>query len=481
MTFLPHPERLGVTLLVFMALACGKDADSKGLPPTEPPAGKAPARVEEPPAPPPKRLFAKKFVVKVRSAPNRESEQLGYVRAGAVFRAKTAEPVGHDRCRAGWFELETGGFVCNVADVIAFEGDRLPEWRATQADLSAKLPYPFGYAKANRIPVFRRLPSAEDWEELRVGRDNPVDQDGGAEDAGTPTLESLAGDGEGALLRYLMKGFYVSLDRELEGEGRSYWRTQHNEYIPAESLGLVGGSDFAGFEIGEGELALPVGYTLSSRTRAYGKDPRGRMRPTDPPGYHHRFPLRETETVGGVEYYGDGQGQWFRARDITRIDPRSRPKKIPEGVQWIDVDLGHQTLVAYEGDRPVFATLVSTGRVKSRNIEALNHETPLGVFQVRSKHLTHVMDGDNAIDGPYSIEDVPYVMYFEGAYAFHAAFWHNRFGRTKSHGCVNMSPQDAKWLFQWAAPPLPKGWHAIYPTENEPAPWVYIHGETPLL
>ena len=54
---------------------------------------------------------------------------------------------------------------------------------------------------------------------------------------------------------------------------------------------------------------------------------------------------------------------------------------------------------------------------------------------------------------PYSIEDVPYVMYFEGSYALHGAFWHNNFGHEQSHGCVNLAPLDAKKIFFWTEPP----------------------------
>jgi lipoprotein-anchoring transpeptidase ErfK/SrfK len=73
------------------------------------------------------------------------------------------------------------------------------------------------------------------------------------------------------------------------------------------------------------------------------------------------------------------------------------------------------------------------------------------------------MDGDGPAPGdmPYSIEDVPFVMYFEGSYALHGAFWHNNFGHQQSHGCVNLAPLDAKRLFFWADPQLPQGWHGI--------------------
>ena len=89
------------------------------------------------------------------------------------------------------------------------------------------------------------------------------------------------------------------------------------------------------------------------------------------------------------------------------------------------------------------------------------------------------MDNDEPGEPPYSLEDVPYVMYFKGAYAFHSAFWHDRFGRPRSHGCINLAPKDAKWLYNWAGPDLPESWHGGAATEENPGTWVWVHGDTP--
>jgi hypothetical protein len=119
------------------------------------------------------------------------------------------------------------------------------------------------------------------------------------------------------------------------------------------------------------------------------------------------------------------------------------------------VDLSQQTLVLYEHDRPVFATLVSTG------IE--DYETPTGVFQIRHKRVTDTMAdlGPEAGDDRYRVEDVPWTQYFEGSFALHAAFWHTRFGIRRSHGCVNMAPYDAHRVFQSTWPRVPDGWHGL--------------------
>ena len=87
----------------------------------------------------------------------------------------------------------------------------------------------------------------------------------------------------------------------------------------------------------------------------------------------------------------------------------------------------------------------------------------------------HGMDGNSANDGPYSIEDVPWVMYFEASFALHGAFWHEGFGGMRSHGCVNLAPSDARWFFQWTEPQVPTGWHGAYATAQRPGTRVYVH------
>ena len=86
------------------------------------------------------------------------------------------------------------------------------------------------------------------------------------------------------------------------------------------------------------------------------------------------------------------------------------------------------------------------------------------------------MDGDGAGgDLPYSIDDVPFVAYYDGSYALHGAFWHSNFGREMSHGCVNLAPLDAKHVFQFSEPRLPRGWHSVVATKDRPGSVVSIH------
>jgi lipoprotein-anchoring transpeptidase ErfK/SrfK len=74
----------------------------------------------------------------------------------------------------------------------------------------------------------------------------------------------------------------------------------------------------------------------------------------------------------------------------------------------------------------------------------------------------------------YSMQDVPYVQFFDGAVALHGTYWHRDFGRAHSHGCVNLAPIDARWLFDFTEPHLPDGWFAILPTPGSSATVVRI-------
>jgi hypothetical protein len=121
----------------------------------------------------------------------------------------------------------------------------------------------------------------------------------------------------------------------------------------------------------------------------------------------------------------------------------------------------------------VYATLVSTG-LTARDDTGASYETVQGGFRIQQKHIATTMDGD-ATNGAYSIEDVPWVMYFEQSFALHGAYWHTGFGAVRSHGCVNLLPEDARWLFAWTSPTVPAGWHGAFSTTADPGTRVYVH------
>jgi lipoprotein-anchoring transpeptidase ErfK/SrfK len=113
------------------------------------------------------------------------------------------------------------------------------------------------------------------------------------------------------------------------------------------------------------------------------------------------------------------------------------PHSTALGMKRIELDLSEQRLMAYEGETEVLSALVSTG--------VSRYPTPPGKYKIIRKVRSQVMSGPG-----YYLPNVEWVAYFLGGYAIHGTYWHSNFGQRMSHGCVNMTNDDAQWIFQWA-------------------------------
>jgi lipoprotein-anchoring transpeptidase ErfK/SrfK len=124
------------------------------------------------------------------------------------------------------------------------------------------------------------------------------------------------------------------------------------------------------------------------------------------------------------------------------VEPKG-PRKGNGGERWIEVNLTTQYLIAWEGDESIYETYVSTGRP--------GFETPPGTYHVLVKLESQTMEG--VIGGEYyNVPDVPWVQYFTNyGHALHGTYWHNNFGVTMSHGCVNLPMDFAEWLYGWTS------------------------------
>lgn len=115
------------------------------------------------------------------------------------------------------------------------------------------------------------------------------------------------------------------------------------------------------------------------------------------------------------------------------------------GKKWIEVDLTAQKTYAWEGDELAAEFLISSGLASTPTVE--------GVFRMRVRARSQTMSGgDRAAGTYYSLPNVEWVQYFFEDYSFHGTYWHNNFGNPMSHGCVNMTNEDAEWLFKWSMP-----------------------------
>ena len=143
------------------------------------------------------------------------------------------------------------------------------------------------------------------------------------------------------------------------------------------------------------------------------------------------------------------------------------------GEKHIYVDLTTQTLKAYQGDTLFMTALVSTGKWG---------KTPTGEFTIWEKLRATKMSGGQGADY-YYLPNVPFVMFFSNdqvsagrGFSLHGAYWHNNFGHTMSHGCVNMRTIDAEKLYHWVNP-VAKG-NVTAATKDDPGTKITIYGES---
>jgi len=143
-------------------------------------------------------------------------------------------------------------------------------------------------------------------------------------------------------------------------------------------------------------------------------------------------------------------------------------KAVSEGSteKWIYVDLSEQMVVAYKGREPVRWFRVSTGRAAT--------PTVTGTFRIWTKTPIQDMSGGSAANGYYYLEDVQWAQYFYGDYGFHGTYWHDNFGTPMSSGCVNMTNEDAEWLFKWTGPYWSGETQWLFPNRYNPGTLVVI-------
>jgi lipoprotein-anchoring transpeptidase ErfK/SrfK len=293
---------------------------------------------------------------------------------------------------------------------------------------------------------------------------------------GADAYDTVEDAENGSPNRELDGGWGVAVTAEQAGRvvpGDRWGQTTHGLWIAMSSLAAARPSTFHGENLEEGKLDFA--WVTSDRAGVW-PDPKAKGKPVSEHARFERVSVLDVSgAVGAADASGAsatssagqpmvrvGDGAWMQARDLARPSAAPPPAEVSgPGEHWIDVDVATQTLVAYEGARPVYATLVSSGRGAPRTPSA----TPTGVHRVWVKILASDM-GNAARDDEehFSLEDVPYVQFFDSAVALHGTYWHGDFGHVRSHGCVNLAPLDAQWLFAFTEPHLPVGWVAAYPT-----------------
>jgi len=210
------------------------------------------------------------------------------------------------------------------------------------------------------------------------------------------------------------------------------------QWMPASQLAVVRPSEYSGVYFDK-PLAYPMAWVLiPHHPSPYPGAPHDETRPLM--ARYARVNIFKTVVIDGWEWYLVGPEHWVKQTYVARPLMIEAPPKVKG--RWFSVDLYEQVLIAYEEDTPVFATLISSG------LE--DWPTREGTFTVWSRQRNGHMSGAEGGADFYSLENVPWVMYYDDAISLHGTYWHDGFGYRHSHGCVNMSITDAHWVFAWS-------------------------------
>ncbi|MCY3573705.1 MAG: L,D-transpeptidase [Chloroflexi bacterium] len=256
-------------------------------------------------------------------------------------------------------------------------------------------------------------------------------------------------------------GLYTTPGGELVGQvadGFNYVRARdaslpnwiqatHGNWLRHEDVELAQPSFLRGFVL-PADWRLPFAIILDKTGIYASLEPGGARSPAS--GFvTRRYELvnifAQAEDGDGHVWYLVGPRRWLRQEFVAKFAPIEKPPDI--GGRWLAVDLFEQTLIAYEDAAPVFATIISSGMK--------NWSTREGSFTIWARLENDSMRGATGAPEAYALEQVPWVMYFDGDISLHGSYWHDDFGYRRSHGCVNLSISDARWLYEWTAQGTP--------------------------
>jgi len=376
---------------------------------------------------------------------------------------------GLGKCRS--FVRVDQGYVCATRRAtLDMQSDFMRAQRWTEP---APGPFPYEYAFSVGAPMLTRVPAAgenhwkigkRDHERLRgwaAGHDELTEEsliepngpvpdflkDGGS-------APSPWGKRGGIYAKRVPFGSMIAYTRAFEADGEVWVLSTNLTIVPARGLKRFRRSAFRGLEL-SGETQLPIAWIR--------KESRPKWRRTDS-GFDQAggsWSVRSWVALTGAE---EKQGRsrfletreagiYIAAQDATLVEAATkRPWEVKGNDKWIHVRVNRGTLTLYEGLRPIFTTLMSPGK---------DGATPYGRYRIESKHHVTTMTTEPGEPTKFWIADVPWTLYFKRPYAIHGAYWHEDFGERKSGGCVNLSLLDARRVFEWADPPLPRGWGSV--------------------
>jgi hypothetical protein len=391
---------------------------------------------------------------RVREFTDARAPSLGVLHAGARV-ARSLEPVSRSGCAEGWYAIRPRGFVCVGVEATLDLNHPTLAAMALLPNVDANLPYTYARTRGE-TPLFERLPGQTHEDAVReVGK-----------------LKRRAG--------MAVVGSWKA--KEPGGTEARLALLSDGRFVRASDLEAARASDFSGVELGK-NAELPVAFVVKRGVRSF------RLNGTDAEKgdlveYHAELALSgRFRSLGNMKYWAfaqAGEELWVRHQDVTVVQKRTTfPDFVKDDMRWLDVSVTTGTLVAYQGTRPVFVTLVSVARELPETSGADTQPAsdgprpiPLGTAFVKQKDLTFVGKDPASFGESFEVLDAPWALELSSGQLIHGAYWHDRFGIEHGAGSFELSPADAARVFRFVGPELPSGWHAAATSGNDGTPVV---------
>ncbi|HSC87082.1 MAG TPA: L,D-transpeptidase [Polyangiaceae bacterium] len=360
----------------------------------------------------------------VHERPSKKSRELGYLHAGATV-ARSEKSLEASDCIDGWYAVWPRGYVCTEKSATTDLAHPTLAAMALAPSFEKELPYV--YARTTKVTsLFNRS------------------SDQGVELGGRLAKSTVLA----------IVGSWTAADESREPQLLGL--RMNGQFVRAEDLEAASGSAFAGVELNE-QVSLPLAFVVRRGVQRWSLEEPSPKKVGEV-AYHERVELSgRFRTVGEDRFYLTCDGSWVRHKEVTVLLPRHQlPDFAVDGQRWLDISVVTGSAIAYEGKKPVFATLVSVGRDRLGDPKT-SASTALGTFGVIGKHVTRRANAGS--DEP--LLDAPWAMELESGQWLQASPRHDRFGIEHTDGDIEISPADGARLWKWLGPELPGGWHGL--------------------
>jgi lipoprotein-anchoring transpeptidase ErfK/SrfK len=444
--------------------AASPEAASAGA--ASPEAASASTSAPDPAAVPsavPPRLYVRAHCLSIHAEPSLAGKWIGTLAAGDSVELRDEPPRKARSCASvravvprGWVCADGAGATLDPDDAV---------WLALRAHApDYTSPWPYRYGESRGARRHRSLPDVE-----------------------TPAWPPSLLDTHAAIAP---RSTVAWLD-EVDSGGATWLRASDMSFVRKDRVDPFEQVLFHGVALGNGarDAQLPLAFFKRAPHAKYRRDADRHLLPTEEtwPRLAWIGLTGQTEKRGRTTYWETREdGTWIDARDAAIVAPDAGAVPAGPHPTWIEVAALQGWLVAYEGGTAVYATMISAGKLGAarplpddgeREARQPAATTPIGTFRIREKLLTATLQSDLDDGTEFVHAEVPWSQRFYDKYLLHTAYWHDRWGEGHSGGCVNLSPVDAKWLFEWTEPKVPAGWHAVRALEGDEAPatLVVIH------